>query len=50
MAEKKTDSRTADKGSGISVSEESYRMAKLLRAGNRELERQLNTKKTKRVR
>ena len=37
-------------GSGITAREESYRMAKLLRAGNRELDRQLNTKKTKRTR
>lgn len=36
--------------SGISASEESYRLAKLIRAGNRELERQLNSKKSKKLR
>ncbi len=36
--------------SGISGREESYRLAKLLRAGNRELARQLNSKKTRRER
>lgn len=30
--------------------EEAYRLAKLLRAGNRELARQLNTKKTRKQR
>ncbi len=35
---------------GLSSKEDSYRMAKLLRAGNRELARQLNTKKSRRVR
>ena len=35
---------------GISSREEAYRLAKLLRCGSRELERQLNIKKTKRVR
>lgn len=34
----------------LSDKEQAYRMAKLLRAGERELMRQLNTKKTKRVR
>ncbi len=29
------------------TAEESYKAAKLLRSGNRELDRQLNTKKTK---
>ncbi|MBQ9948914.1 MAG: hypothetical protein IJO91_11060 [Oscillospiraceae bacterium] len=42
--------RATKNGSGMSAAEESYRMAKLLRTGNRELERQLNSKKTKRVR
>lgn len=42
--------RATKNGSGMSTVEESYRMAKLLRTGNRELERQLNSKKTKRVR
>ena len=32
----------------VSSREESYRMAKLLRAGNRELARQLNLKKARR--
>ncbi len=49
MAEKKNNSKLPT-GAGVSLCEQSYRMAKLLRAGNRELERQLNTKKTKRVR
>ncbi|MBQ8195787.1 MAG: hypothetical protein IJZ47_10520 [Oscillospiraceae bacterium] len=35
---------------GISAKEESYRLAKLLRSGNRELERQLNSKKIRRER
>ncbi len=47
MSENKT--KTA-KGCGLSAAEESYRMAKLLRAGNRELMRQTNTKKSKRLR
>ncbi len=37
-------------GSSVTAREQSYRLAKLLRAGCRELDRQLNTKKTKRVR
>ncbi|MGN0688069.1 MAG: hypothetical protein ACI4KA_08195 [Oscillospiraceae bacterium] len=37
-------------GGGISSAEESYRLARLLRAGRRELDRQLNSKKTKRTR
>ena len=36
--------------SGLSVKEESYRMAKLLRSGMRELDRQLNVKRARRPR
>ncbi len=48
MSDKKT--AAAKQGSGISDKEYSYRLAKLLRSGNRELERQLNIKKTMRQR
>ncbi len=37
-------------GSGLGDREESYRLAKLLRSGSRELERQLNIKKSRRQR
>ena len=37
-------------GSGMSAAQESYRLAKLLRQGSRELARQLNSKKTRRQR
>ncbi len=40
----------ADRKKTISDKEEGYRLAKLLRSGNRELMRQLNSKKTKRDR
>ena len=43
MAESTTKNSASD-----SSREESYRMAKLLRAGNRELARQLNLKKARR--
>lgn len=36
-----------DKNIRADAAQESYRMAKLLRQANRELERQYNTKKTK---
>lgn len=44
MAEDKKTGQTSPKN----VREESYRLAKLLRAGNRELARQLNLKKSRR--
>ena len=44
MAESTTQKNSAP----VSSREESYRMAKLLRAGNRELARQLNLKKARR--
>ena len=47
MSEKKT---TLKQSSGIASKEYSYRLAKLLRSGSRELERQLNIKKTMRQR
>ena len=47
MSEKKTVSKQSG---GIAVKEDSYRLAKLLRSGSRELERQLNIKKTTRQR
>lgn len=47
MSEKKT---ASIQRSGIASKEDSYRLAKLMRSGNRELERQLNIKKTKRSR
>ncbi len=48
MSDKEKSSAKAK--SGISAKEESYRLAKLLRAGSRELERQLNSKKLRRER
>ena len=48
MSDKKT--AVVKQGSGISDKEYSYRLAKLLRSGNRELQRQLNIKKTTRQR
>lgn len=42
------ESTTKKNSAPVSSSEESYRMAKLLRAGNRELARQLNLKKARR--
>lgn len=47
MSEKKTASK---QGNGIASKEDSYRLAKLMRSGNRELERQLNIKKATRSR
>ena len=46
MAEEKKNGQTAPEN----AREESYRLAKLLRAGNRELARQLNLKKARRQR
>ncbi len=48
MEQKKTE--IPKRSAGISQREESYRLAKLLRSGDRELMRQLNLKKTKRTR
>lgn len=42
------ESTTKKNSASDSSREESYRMAKLLRAGNRELARQLNIKKARR--
>lgn len=42
------ESATKKNSAPDSLREESYRMAKLLRAGNRELARQLNLKKARR--
>lgn len=39
-----------DKKTPVSGREESYRLAKLIREGNRELARQLNIKKSKKQR
>lgn len=47
MSEKKT---APKRSGGIAAKEDSYRLAKLMRSGNRELERQLNIKKTMRQR
>ncbi len=47
MSEKKTATK---QNGGIASKEDSYRLAKLMRSGNRELERQLNIKKTMRQR
>lgn len=44
MAEEKKQSSGAPDMNRV---QESYRLAKLIRQGNRELERQLNSKKTK---
>ena len=38
------------RGTGAAAAEEGYRLARLLRRGSRELERQYNTKKAKRIR
>ena len=48
--DKQKRSRLGSGGSGLAAKEESYRLAKLLRAGNRELARQLNSKKTRKER
>lgn len=50
MSEKEKRSTLRSKDAGIAAREESYRLAKLLRSGNRELARQLGTKKTRRER
>ena len=50
MSEKEKRSLPQRNNAGIAAKEESYRLAKLLRAGNRELARQLNTKKIRRER
>lgn len=42
------ESTTKKNSAPVSSREESYRMAKLLRAGNRELARRLNLKKARR--
>ncbi len=50
MSEKEKRSVLQKNNAGIAAKEDSYRLAKLLRAGNRELARQLNTKKIRRER
>lgn len=50
MSDTKKYASTTKRGAGIASAEESYRLAKLLRTGERELQRQMNTKKTKRLR
>ncbi|MBQ8171951.1 MAG: hypothetical protein IJZ95_08190 [Oscillospiraceae bacterium] len=49
MTQKKLAS-TADNKKALSDKQDGYRLAKLLRSGNRELMRQLNSKKTRRDR
>lgn len=46
MAEKKANNNVG----GIASTEESYRLAKLLRMGSREYDRQINAKKSKKTR
>ena len=45
-----SDKKKIKKGAGLGAKEESYRLAKLLRSGSRELMRQLNSKKSRRER
>lgn len=47
---RKKNGKAEVRGAGLSVKEESYRMAKLLRSGMRELDRQLNIKRARRPR
>ncbi len=44
------DKKKSAKGAGLGAKEESYRLAKLLRSGSRELMRQLNDKRSRRGR
>ena len=41
------DNKNNSEAPDMNSAQESYKLAKLIRQGNRELERQLNTKKTK---
>jgi len=50
MSDTKKQTSIIKQGAGIASAEESYRLAKLLRTGEREVQRQMNTKKTKRLR
>ena len=47
---KQSNDKKSKAGNSIAAREESYRLAKLLRSGDRELARQLNTKRFRRVR